>query len=455
MRHLHPRQVYFALSMLVMMIVGGALPYATQAHQDQKQGGSVGGWVRDLATGLGVQATVQVGEHVVSTNEDGTIPSTTIPFASPRLMVDVIVEASGYPTWRYNDVELSQAHPIELHVELGAPAMPPVPFLAATVAASALDRPPDFINIGRTFNATCVYPPTNVQRIDRVPFMVYVRNVLPYEWIPSWPAASLDAGAVAAGQFAWSTALIQRKWSRHGYAFDVLDSACDQVYKDRAPTQSFPATDAAVARMWGMILLRNDKLITTYFRDTDTRCATSGTSDCMGQYGSRDRANEGMTALEILRHYYDPITPTLRLPMDRAVVWERSPDPVIQQGTTHTLDVRLLNVGGSVWNRGATELRVIDPIAPSNTAYRSPFIHSTWIDAHRPAQMNVASAALGQDATWRLTIMVPSGIAPGTYKLVLRWQHRDGTVIPIEPTLMWNVTVTPSFTQAIWVPVVR
>ena len=34
-------------------------------------------------------------------------------------------------------------------------------------------------------------------RVDRVAFKTYVKNVLPNEWISSWPSASLGAGAMA------------------------------------------------------------------------------------------------------------------------------------------------------------------------------------------------------------------------------------------------------------------
>ena len=451
-RHQHTLRASYILSMLLALMVAGAtLPGAAQGRQTTPPptGGVVQGWVRDHATGRGVQATVRIGSHTLHTAADGSLPTTTIPFSSPTLDVVVVAEAPGYPTWRFDGVRLAQSHPVELQIELGAPSTPTETgvtaahhdLLAATPASTYLDRPPDFINIGRTFNTTCVYPPSNVQRIDRVPFMVYVRNVLPFEWISSWPAASLDAGAVAASQFAWSTALVQRKWTRHGYAFDVLDSTCDQVYKDRTPTQNFPHTDAAVARMWGTVLLRDDKLITTYFRDTDERCEKYGGPDCMGQYGSRDRANEGMDGVEILQHYYDPITPTVRLAQHRAVVWERSPNPVLQPGATQTITVRLLNVGASTWERAYTELRVVDPEDASNTAYRSPFVHSSWLDATHPTELSVASVALGQHDTFHITIAAPSTMNPGKYQFALRWQHRDGTPIATEPALIWNVFV--------------
>ncbi len=445
--------VPFVVGFLVLlMFLGGAQPRTAQSRMFA-DGGVVQGFVRDHATGAGVAATVRMGEQVLHTAADGTIPITTIPFRTATHTVDVVVEAPGYPTWRYNDVELAQAHPVALHVELGAPAAPATPALA-DITLTSLDRPPDFVNVGRTFNSACVYPPTNVQRVDRVPFMVYIRNVLPYEWIPSWPAASLDAGAVAATQFAWSTALIERKWTRRGYAFDVVDSTCDQVYAERTAAQNFASTDAAVARMWGTVLLRDNKLITTYFRNTDERCAQVGGDDCMGQYGSRDRANEGMNGLEILQHYYDPITPTLRLPDDRAVLWERSPDVRVSPGTTRTLSLRLLNVGAATWERDSSELRVINPADPSS-AHQSLFRHSSWVDAAHPAQLGVAHVTRGQDHTFRFTINVPSNLPYGTYQFVLRWQHTDGTPVPIEAPPVWTITVGAPLEPQVWIPAIR
>lgn len=445
--------VPFIVGFLVLLImITGALPRTAQGRLSSS-GGVVRGFVRDHATGAGVAATVRVGDYVLHTAADGTIPTTTIPFHTSTRTVNVVVEAPNYPMWRYDDVELAQAHPVELQVELGAPAAPPTPALA-TMNIASLDQPPDFITIGRTFNTTCVYPPTNVQRVDRVPFMVYVRNVLPFEWIHTWPAASLDAGAVAASQFAWSTALLERKWTKRGYPFDVVDSTCDQVYAERTATQNFSSTDAAVARMWGTVLLRDNKLITTYFRNTDERCELVGGSDCMGQYGSRDRANEGMNGLEILQHYYEPITPTLRLPSDRAVVWERSPNVHLSPGTTHTLSLRLLNVGASTWARNNTKLRVINPAEPAG-AHQSLFRHSSWVDADQPAQLGVAPVARGQDHTFRFTINVPSTMPYGTYQFTLRWQYADGTHIPTEAPPVWTITVGAPLEAQVWIPTIR
>ncbi len=445
--------VPFVVGFLILLImISGVQPRTAQGRLPSS-GGVVGGFVRDHATGVGVAATIRLGDQVLHTAADGTIPTTTIPFHTSTHTVDVVVEAPNYPTWRYDDVELAQAHPVELHVELGGPTALSTPALA-TMSMASLAQPPDYITVGRTFNTTCVYPPTNVQRVDRVPFMVYVRNVLPFEWIHTWPAASLDAGAVAASQFAWSTALLERKWTKRGYPFDVVDSTCDQVYADRTAAQNFSSTDAAVARMWGTVLLRDNKLITTYFRNTDERCDLVGGSDCMGQYGSRDRANEGMNGLQILQYYYDPITPTVRLPRDRAVVWERSPHVYLSPGTTHTLALRLLNVGASTWERDTTELRVINPADP-DSAHQSVFRHSSWVDGTHPAQLGVARVARGQDHTFRFTINVPSVMPFGIYQFALRWQHADGTPIGTDTPLVWTINVGAPLEPQVWLPLIR
>ncbi len=79
--------------------------------------------------------------------------------------------------------------------------------------------------------------------IVTVPFEQYVKDVLPNEWIASWSAAALQAGAMAAKTYAWY-------WTNHsgdrtsgGQCFDVYDSTSSQVYKAGSHQ---PSTDAAV-----------------------------------------------------------------------------------------------------------------------------------------------------------------------------------------------------------------
>jgi peptidoglycan hydrolase-like amidase len=166
--------------------------------------------------------------------------------------------------------------------------------------------PPQYITIGRAaeyFQTTdCIVPhPAEPIPVEVLPFQDYVRNVLPNEWIASWPAASLDAGAIAAKQFAWYTAFVEGKWSGQGYRFDLLDNTCDQVYR---PGRATEATDAAVMRTWLASLTRDGRLFPTYYRAYERQCPF--VPGCMGQHESARMAEQGWSAQQILQYYYYP-----------------------------------------------------------------------------------------------------------------------------------------------------
>ena len=402
-------------------------------------------------------ARILIGDHLLVSDAQGTIPLTTLPLDDLRAEVDVTVTAAGYAAWRYVGVELSAAHPVELRIVLGQQPVLIAPQSDVGTAAVA-DMPPDFINVGRTLSTTCVYPPTNVQRVDRMPFMDYVRNVLPNEWIASWPAASLDAGAVAVSQYAWSVAFAQRKWTRYGYPFDVLDSTCDQVYKDREPLRNYAATDTAVARMWGTALLRNAALFTTFYRAYDEQCGTN--LDCMSQYGTRDLAVQGRSGAEILQYYYSrraPFVAAATAPAQRALVLRRSPDVVIWPDHPATLTLCLRNAGTTSWQSGLTDLGVVDPLDPINTSYASPLADPSWISPQRPATLTESSVALGENGRWSFTVSASPALEPGTYELAVSpIQADDTTWIATDTPIRWTVSVQPptTLTARTWLPVV-
>ena len=189
-----------------------------------------------------------------------------------------------------------------ISLEPGAAARPMEPGAKLLPQTDAGDQ---IIRIGRTYSNSCVVPmlsdPIPVQEML---FSDYVRNVLPNEWIASWPSASLDAGAVAVKQYAWYTAFEARKWSGRGYPFDLLDNPCDQQFKDNS---AHPATDAALARTWPAMLLRDDgRLMPIYYRARDSQCM--GVPNCMGQWGTYDLARCGLSGAEILMRYFSSAT---------------------------------------------------------------------------------------------------------------------------------------------------
>jgi hypothetical protein len=160
-----------------------------------------------------------------------------------------------------------------------APQPAPVPLAPLEVDAS-LPGMPEYIVIGRTYQVDCITPARDIPT-QRMRFVDYVRNVLPNEWVPAWPAASLEAGAIAAKQYAWYTMVVERKWRLQGYPFDIVDNTCDQYYRDASAR---PRTDAAIQGSWGTVLTRNGGLLQMYYRDTEARCGAR--ADCMGQVES-------------------------------------------------------------------------------------------------------------------------------------------------------------------------
>ena len=144
-------------------------------------------------------------------------------------------------------------------------------------------------------------------RVDRVDFKTYVKNVLPNEWISSWPAESLKAGAMAVKSFGWYWALHSTRKTSSGACFDVCDNTSSQVYK---PGSATTATNSAVDATWGTRMTRSGDILQAHYCSTTTACGGWITGNWMSQYGSADLANDGDSYSTILHYYYTNITLT-------------------------------------------------------------------------------------------------------------------------------------------------
>ena len=87
----------------------------------------------------------------------------------------------------------------------------------------------------------------------------YVKGVLPYEFVNSWPAEALKAAAVSARSYVMSY-----DWSIYSkYGYDIVSGAGTQLYRGRAITYKesyFTATDAAVDATAGQYLTYKGKI---------------------------------------------------------------------------------------------------------------------------------------------------------------------------------------------------
>ena len=144
-------------------------------------------------------------------------------------------------------------------------------------------------------------------RVDRVAFKTYVKNVLPNEWVSSWPSASLDAGAMAVKSYGWYWALHSTRQTGTGQCYDVRDDTADQVYR---PSSAVASTSAAVDRTWGTRMTRSGNILQAHYCSTTTACSGWVAGNWMSQYGSRDQANAGKGYATILRSYYSGIVLT-------------------------------------------------------------------------------------------------------------------------------------------------
>lgn len=95
--------------------------------------------------------------------------------------------------------------------------------------------------------------------VNRVPLETYVAGVVPAEMPASWPAAALEAQAVACRTYALSKMADVAR----GSLFDLTDTTADQVYVGQ--TVQTPATDRAVVSTSGMILTYAGRPIDAFY----------------------------------------------------------------------------------------------------------------------------------------------------------------------------------------------
>lgn len=159
-------------------------------------------------------------------------------------------------------------------------------------------------------------------QVDVLPFETYVARVVPAEVPASWPAAALEAMAVAARTYAWRQLLVGRA------DYDVTDWANFQMMCDAR----YPSTDAAVTATAGQYLTAKAELPgvpisamysaenghptltnpnVTYLQAVPDLLALGrerwGHGYGLSQWGAYRRARAGQNYRQILGHYYSAV----------------------------------------------------------------------------------------------------------------------------------------------------
>lgn len=192
---------------------------------------------------------------------------------------------------------------------------------AFTSQAQAGNAAPSSIRVGRSCSCK------SCSTVVTVSMETYVKRVLPNEWIASWNAESLKAGAIAVRSYgAWYV------YHPVSSSYDICDTTCCQKY---GSTQ-YSSTDSAVNATAGIYLVDSGDFIqrAEYSAENNDSNGADGCGNCyisnrsgdgiclsdsvccgytknghgrgMCQWGSqRWAANRGKTYQWIISHYYD------------------------------------------------------------------------------------------------------------------------------------------------------
>ena len=141
--------------------------------------------------------------------------------------------------------------------------------------------------------------PDRQARNVRVPFIYYIKNAASHEIFSTWPAASLEANIYCIISLTLNR--IFTEWYRvRGHNFDITNSTqFDQMFVEGG--QIFGTIDAMVDRIFNRYIRRTGHLEPFFAEYCDGRRVT-----CPGlwQWSTVTLANQGLNALQILRHFY-------------------------------------------------------------------------------------------------------------------------------------------------------
>ncbi|MDR3021324.1 MAG: peptidoglycan-binding protein [Clostridiales bacterium] len=141
-------------------------------------------------------------------------------------------------------------------------------------------------------------PQSNAENV-RVRFIDYIKNVTCSEIYPTWPRNAIIANIHVIVTFTLNR--IYTQWYRsRGYNFDITNSTTvDQFYVPGR--ELFANITQIVDEIFDLYVRRqgfNNPFFTEYCNGTTSTCKG------LSQWGTVDLANQGMTPLEILQHYY-------------------------------------------------------------------------------------------------------------------------------------------------------
>lgn len=280
-----------------------------------------------VALAEGIEARSDASGYFSFTREQ--VESVTSDLDAGYAEVTVSVLAEGFADWTITGTRYYPGDTLRLYPRLASASNESVAVTAAPRSpqrtrgsgadgigidmSGALSLGADELSMNAA-NASAAAPPATIRvfrtatgQVEVIPFREYVKHVLPAEWIPTWGAHALRAGAMAVKSYAWYW--ISRGGKHPSLGADMRDDVNDQVYD---PNLSYASTDAAVDATFDYMLSRNGALFQTQY------CAGSYSGEANGacpwpapymtQWGSAYHADQGRTWGWILQYYYPGAT---------------------------------------------------------------------------------------------------------------------------------------------------
>ncbi|HEX9990273.1 MAG TPA: SpoIID/LytB domain-containing protein [Chloroflexia bacterium] len=327
---------------------------AGDAQVGEAEKPAVEGWVTDRSSGQAIRDAIVTLDGVAEAISD---ESGYFSFALAQIATDqhatsdngqpvtLSVSEGSHAPWSIHDAIFYPGDTLRIYPRLDTAEAAPTDLVAykrqALAAAFSFAHgmeaaSPDEVFADNALAAPSLAPPATIRVyrtatgvVEVVPFRDYVKHVLPSEWIPTWSADALKAGAMAVKSYAWY-------WVRQGgkqvaLGADVKDNVDDQVYD---PNLSYASTDAAVDATFNYAMTRNGVLFQaqycagSYGPDPSGDCPWS--NQYMTQWGSAYYGDAGKPWGWILQFYYRGATITPNPPgggYDGAPVPTAAPQP--------------------------------------------------------------------------------------------------------------------------------
>ena len=143
---------------------------------------------------------------------------------------------------------------------------------------------------------------SSIQYVTQQGMRLYVKEVLPSEWIPSWGNDSLGSGGLAVKQYAWFRGLTEaHTWN--GNCWDVKDSIDFQRW---IPGNTHSSTNAVVNLWWDYEMKINGNWFEPRYWSgySSDYCGRGKNGTTMRQWGTQACDLAGENVWEIVETYY-------------------------------------------------------------------------------------------------------------------------------------------------------